>query len=81
MLAVGLKLGDGQIIIATLASIAFATSAIAVMPFALIKKQTAVNMTGQIELAAGGACLAGGFNSKDSKNTSKADKGSADPKA
>lgn len=68
-----------KIIIAALASITFATSAIAAVPLAPIKKQIAVKITGQIELAAGGARLAGGFNSRDSRETSKADKGSTDP--
>lgn len=42
-----------KIIIAALASIAFATSAIAAVPLAHAKKQTIVKTLGQFELAAG----------------------------
>ncbi|RDL47821.1 hypothetical protein BLJAPNOD_05379 [Ensifer sp. M14] len=61
-----------KIAIAAMASLAFATSAIAAVSSAPAEKQPTVNITGQFETAHGGERVAGGYSSRESKNTSKA---------
>lgn len=67
-----------KIVIAALASLAFATSAFAAVPSAPAARQSPIKIAGQIELANGGARDVGGYSSR---NTSKSDKGAADTSA